>query len=82
MFKEKDRIKILKEQIQQLKEENKELKAQNERLNERAEIVEKTRIQYEKAIADVKKCREEYDNLIHKMKNYNSKLKEKYKPII
>lgn len=79
MFKDKERIKALKEQNRQLKNTIRELRAENDDLYRRMNIIEKACKEYEDAIKEAKECKEMYLNLMAKMKEYNSKLKEKYK---
>ena len=80
------RINSLKEKNEKLREENRalreevtHLKAIEEKFKEKEKILEKTKSTYEKLISDVKGCKDEYNRLIEKMRDYQSKMKYQYK---
>lgn len=82
MFDKKDKTKTLKEENRKLKNQIKELKEEIKALKEKEQIVDNVRAEYERALEEAKECKCQYLILIEKMKQYNAKLKQKYKPKI
>lgn len=75
----KEKNNKLKEENRQLREEVTRLKTVEEKLNEKEKILDKTKDTYEKLISDVKGCKDEYNRLMEKMRDYQSKMKYQYK---
>jgi cell division septum initiation protein DivIVA len=75
----------LERRIERLKAENEKLRQENERLKEAAphyaekeKLLDETMAEYQALIASLKKSREYYKVLIHKLREYDGKMERKY----
>ena len=77
---------MLEHKIERLKAENEELKKENQSLQsmfeiyrEKQELLDDTIAEYERLRTSLKKSQELYQDLIQKLREYDSKMKKKYK---
>ena len=79
------KIARLERKIERLKAENEKLKEENAKLKEavphyaeKEKLLDETMAEYQALIASLKKSKEYYKTLIHKLREYDGKMERKY----